>query len=197
MIKQSQILLAVMLGSSISALSVNADDMDIKEHKASGFTGYYIGAALKADHITIGGTAESDTSMGYGALLGWRFQLNDKLLLGLEGNLDSRTGELKGYQSSFAFDYSWQLTTTIATVVGEGNNHMLYARLGVGGIKVDPTIHGRRFRSEHFEGALSALGYEWRLRENVGVRTEVSYISYDEELDFEQTQSSVSIIYNF
>ena len=189
--KSTSVLLLVVCASLVAMPSE-------AERKQNKFSGFYMGAGINVDYLTakIHDNDESETNLGYAGLIGWRYQWNNNWVTGLEGALGDREGDLGDDVARFKFDYNWHWSATVGKVFGEQSNQLLYVKLGVGGIQVNGKVHGQKL-THNFKGVRSALGYERFLTENINVKAEVSYISYDSHFDFEQIQTGVSILYKF
>jgi opacity protein-like surface antigen len=163
------------------------------------FTGWAIDAGLSLGRISAeihdGDGDADDVGAGYAALISWRHQRDNNWVLGVEGSLGDRQGDLGDDTVSFEFDYNWHWSALAGKAFGVGKTQLLYAKLGVGGIQVKGEIYGQGIPSHNFKGVRSALGYERVLTEHVHVKTEVSYVSYDK--NFDQLQTNVSFLYTF
>ena len=163
------------------------------------FTGWAIGAGFSLGRISAeihdGDGDVDDVGAGYAGLITWRYQRDNNWVFGVEGSLGDRQGNLGDDTVSFEFDYDWHWSGLAGKAFGAGKTQLLYAKLGVGGIQVKGEVHGQGIPSHNFKGVRSAFGYERVLTEHIHVKTEVSYVSYDE--NFDQLQTTVSFLYTF
>jgi hypothetical protein len=195
--KVINLVLIVVFGKLLLTQACTAAEDEAAADEHYNFSGLYVGAGLAADYLTaeIHDDDESDSNIAYSAFLGWRQQLGNGWVFGVEGALGDRRGDLSDGSARFKFDYNWHWSATAGKVFGAAKDQLLYAKLGVGGIQVKGTVHGQKLSSHNFKGTRWAVGYEKVLTGNLHAKAEASYISYD--TNFEQMQAAVSVLYRF
>jgi opacity protein-like surface antigen len=189
--------LVAFLGATLVAQPCVAAEAKKALDEHSTFSGVYVGAGLAADYITaqIHDDDVSDSNIAYSALIGWRHQMENDWVFGVEGALGDRKGNLSNDSARFKFGYNWHWSAITGKAFGTSKDQLLYAKLGVGGIQVNGNVQGQGIPSHNFKGTRWVIGYERALTTNVHVKVETSYISYDK--NFEQIQTAASFMYRF
>jgi len=189
------VLLAVLF--SISLVATAEPDQEIK--RGRDFSGFYVGAGISANHLSadVNHTSESESKLGYAGMIGWRYSLNNNWVLGIEGSLGDADGKFSNAQAEFKFDYNWHWSASAGKVFGAQDHQLIYVKLGVGGIQVKGEFNNQRLGSHNYKGTRTAIGYERVLTEQLNLKAELSFVSYDSGLDFEQIQNGISLVYKF
>ncbi len=139
----------------------------------------------------------SDKHVDYGVTLGWRYQTKKDWVVGTDLNLNMSNGDMRYSAARFELDYHWNAGLSLGRAFGVQSRQLAYAKAGVGGVEVSGEIQGENIPNKHYEGAYYAFGYEYLIKDNIGIGFETAFISYDERIDFEQTQLKTKLIYHF
>lgn len=152
------------------------------------FDGFYGGASIGYDKITatINHQDGHDSSLSVEGVIGYRIQFDNDWVIGIEGSLGDRQGDLSQQNVQVSFGRIWGLAATVGWSFGQQKDNLIYGKLGVAGIDVDVKAHGNYVGGQNFEGPVSTLGYERVLTDNISLRMEVSYSSFDDGLDYWQ-----------
>jgi outer membrane immunogenic protein len=177
----------------LSTSALFADDANHNEDKK--FDGFYVGAQAGIDRMSarVHSDRQNDSGFIFEALIGYRFQFSNNLVVGIEGSVGDRAGSFSHHDLVLKFGKAWSVAASVGISFGVDKDNLIYGKLGVGGLEVDAFAHGSRVDSQNFEGPVSTLGYERSLSDRLSFRTEVSYSSYDPNLDQWQTKLGLSV----
>jgi len=185
--------LSLLVSSVINAADDDGQDSDDSKR----FDGFYIGAQIGIDRITVKvhNNKQHDSSFNYEAMLGYRYQFDSNWVIGVEASLGDRSGSIRNQYHVIGFDRIWQTSALLGKTFGTANDNLVYGKLGVGGIEVDVKANGVSFSQQSLEGPVSTMGYERYLSDRLSFRLEVSYSSYDPNLD--QWQPKLGVLVKF
>lgn len=161
------------------------------------FTGFITGANIGISHMEVNTHqgSVSDTDMNYEVLLGYRVQTDNQWVWGIEGALGDSRVNIDTANSQLDFDYAWHWTLTLGKVIGDNSEQLIYLKAGVGGIQVDPVVHGVAQAVDNYQGGYFGLGYERAVSESFSLRVQATYIEYDPS--FDQQQLNMGFLYKF
>ena len=140
---------------------------------SSPFTGLYGGVEAGVDWTKLRGDVKRDRSLYYGGVLGFRQQMDNGLVMGVEGTFGD-----SGYNNrarGVKADYEWSTSLILGTTFGDGNN-LLYGKAGYAQTSFDP--QGTEGDSFTDGGWRFGGGYERALNENVSFRLGGDYTTY-------------------
>lgn len=140
------------------------------------FTGLYGGLEAGVDWTKLADDAKRDRSFYYGGVLGFRQQMDNGLVMGVEGTFGD-----SGYKNNalgLAADYEWSTSLILGSTFGDGAN-LLYAKAGYAQTSFDPI--GTPDDSFTDGGWRFGGGYERALTQNVSFRLGGDYTTYGED----------------
>lgn len=140
------------------------------------FTGAYGGVEAGVDWTRLADDAKRDRSLYYGGVLGFRQQLDNGLVMGIEGTFGD-----SGYKNNalgLRADYEWSTSVTLGTTFGDGLN-LLYGKAGYAQTSFDPI--GTEDDSFTDGGWRFGGGYERALNENISFRLGGDYTTYGDD----------------
>jgi hypothetical protein len=186
--------LTSLLASTPTLAHEKGNDEQNQERR---FQGFIVGAQVAASRISadINKRTLSNTSLSYEGFTGYRLQTNQDWVFGIEGTLGDRQGNLGFEQGALDFSYLWNWSVTAGKVFGANRDHLLYSKLGVGGIQLRTLAHETLVARHNYKGVQSTVGYERSISPHLGLRLEASYISYDP--GFNHLQSKLGLVYTF
>lgn len=181
-----------------NAAATEPAQLPSKRDSLSVLSGPYIAAGLSANDIDadIHHHQISDKALGYHTSIGQRIQVNSEWLLGLEGSIGDVSDDLRRGDSRYSLSHNWHWSLMAGKLFGDNKNQLLYGKLGVGGIKLKASNSEGSLGEHNFKGTRVGFGYERVLSKRMSIATELSYISFDEHINFEQTQLSVALLYH-
>lgn len=147
---------ACIAASALISVSINADD---EKH----FNGVYIGA--EGGYLDLAGI--EDGGIAYNGLLGIRTQMDNGLVLGLEGTFGSADIEF--------LDHVWSVSGTLGMAVGAEKRGLLY----IGGGYAKAKASGFGFTVTGDDYAVKA-GYEHALNDTLSIRAQASTFAFDD-----------------
>lgn len=147
---------ALVAGAALLSFSAHADDKN--------FDGPYVGAE-------VGYTEFSGGSDGvyYGGLVGFRKQLDNKLVLGLEGSFGSADIDF--------LDHIWSVGATVGYVLGDSKKGLLY--VGSGYAESKSSAFGATVKGGDYT---VKLGYEHVLNNTLSLRVQTYTVAFDAEV---------------
>lgn len=154
------------------------------------FTGLYGGIEGGFDWTKLATDVKRDRSLYYGGVLGYRAQMDNGLVLGLEGTIGK-----SGYDNNalgIEASYEWSSSLLVGTTIGDGNN-LLYGKAGFVRSNFDPV--GTPNDSFNDDGWRFGLGYERALSSNMSLRLGGDYTTYGN--DVEQWQTKAGLLFSF
>ncbi len=155
--------IAAVAAALISATTaVSADD-------TKKFDGVFAG--VEAGYVDFGSSTDAFI---YGLEAGYRKQLDNNVVIGVEGTL-SRV-ELNGV------DFLWSTTAIAGRAFGADNQHLLFLGAGFSQLNADNGT-GEAFKAD--------LGYEYALENGMSFRTKLS------TYEFDSVQATVGLSYRF
>ena len=160
---------AVTALTALIAVPASAQD-------TSPFTGLYGGVEAGVDWTKLSGDVKRDRSLYYGGVLGFRQEMDNGLVMGVEGTFGD-----SGYNNravGVKADYEWSTSLILGTTFGDGNN-LLYGKAGYAQTSFDP--QGTEGDSFTDGGWRFGGGYERALNENVSFRLSGDYTTYGDD----------------
>ena len=154
------------------------------------FTGLYGGVEAGVDWTKLQGDVKRDRSIYNGGVLGFRQQMDNGLVMGIEGTFGD-----SGYNNralGVKADYEWSASLTLGTTFGDGNN-LLYGKAGYVQTSFDP--QGTEGDSFTDGGWRFGGGYERALTDKVSFRLGGDYTTYGN--DNGQWQAKGGLILRF
>jgi len=170
-----------------SSATVAADDS---------FSGLYIGAEGGFDSTTFGGA--KDNTRYLGGLLGFRYQMDSNMVLGIEGTYGN-----SGYSGSGGFDFStpdfgneWTASGLLGFAFGDDNDNLVFAKVGYTQTKFDIIDNDTdAVTSGDVTGLRFGGGYERKFGDILSVRLSVDYSK--PESFFKQLQAKAGLLVSF
>ena len=137
------------------------------------FDGLYGGIEAGLDFTKLNGDQKRDRSLYYGGVLGFRSQMDNGLVVGLEGTLGDN-----GYNNNAAgitSKYEWSTSLTLGTAFGDDGANLIYGKAGYAQARFNPTGENNAFNDG---GWRFGGGYERAINENVSLRLSGDYTTY-------------------
>jgi hypothetical protein len=152
------------------------------------FDGLYGGIEAGVDWTKLGTDRKRDRSTYYGGVIGYRSQMNNGLVVGLEGTFGD-----SGYNNNalgINSDYEWSTSLTLGSTFGDGNN-LLYGKAGYAQTRFDPIL---ATADKYNDGGLRlGGGYERSLNESLSLRLSGDYTTYGNEVGQWQTKAGLLV----
>lgn len=165
----------------------------------SKFSGLFVGVGLSNSQVSadIRHKKTTDTSLGYHVGISKRIHINDNWIVGVEGSIGDITGDLSRDDSKYKLSHNWHWSLLAGRVIGANRDQLIYATFGVSGMRVKGASPRVSRDNHNYKGARAALGYERAITNSLNLSTEVSYVSFDEDIDFVKKEARVSVLYRF
>lgn len=139
----------------------------------SPFTGLYGGVEAGVDWTKLANDNKRDRSVYYGGVLGYRAELDNGFVMGLEGTFGD-----SGYNNralGLKADYEWSASLTLGSTFGDGGN-LIYGKAGYVQTSFDPQgTEGDSFKDG---GWRFGGGYERALNDRLSFRLGGDYTTY-------------------
>ena len=165
---------------------------------AADFTGPRVEAHVGWDRVGVdsGGVDDHEDGIAYGVGVGYDFALNDRLIAGVEANVDffdtdySETigATTYGLEAKRDFDIAARLGTKV------GENALLYAKVGYTNARIKASAVGGGVNisdAENGDGVRLGAGVEYALGTNVYAKAEYRYSNYEGGFDRNQVLTGI------
>ena len=166
---KSKILIIAALGTTLgTALTTTAFAQENKP-----FSGLYGGVEAGVDWTKLANDLKRDRSLYYGGVIGYRQQMDNGTVFGLEGTFGD-----SGYNNNalgLKSEYEWSTSVVLGQTFGDGGN-LIYGKAGYAQATFNPV--GTPNDSFNDGGWRFGGGYERALSENVSVRLGGDYTTY-------------------
>ena len=167
--------------ASLLAGAANAADGDKQ------FDGLYGGIEAGVDWTKLAGEAKRDRSLYYGGVLGFRSQMDNNMVLGLEGTFGD--SGYKNNAQNLKLGYEWSASLTLGQAFGRDGANLVYAKAGYVETRVKE-IDGEDVSSK-LDGWRFGGGYERALTDNMSLRLGADYTTYGDETSGWQTKAGL------
>ncbi|GHF25127.1 hypothetical protein GCM10017044_19880 [Kordiimonas sediminis] len=157
------------------------------------FDGAYAGLELGFDKMKVTGAGDAninDKSLYYGGILGYRTQMDNGLVVGVEGTLGDNSANL--FENART-KHEWSTSLTLGTTITDST--LLYGKVGYAEVKNKFTPADEDSFSVTDGGWRAGVGAEFALANNISLRTGVDYTRYDSNL--KQWQGKAAVVFNF
>lgn len=152
------------------------------------FDGFYGGIEAGVDWTKLGTDLKRDRSLYYGGVIGYRSQMSNGLVAGLEGTFGDSA--YKNNALGINSDYEWSTSLILGSTFGDGNN-LLFGKAGYAQTRFDPvatTADKYNDGGWRFGG-----GYERALNENLSLRLSGDYTTYGNDVGQWQTKAGLLV----
>lgn len=185
---------AVAAVATVSSMTAQADD--------SFFSGPYVGAEVGFTDLGFADDAfdfDSSVDTGanglfYSAIVGYRMQLDNGLVVGLEGSVGGSSSDITDGDDKYSTGRQLGIDATIGTTLGNADNILLFAAVGYRNARATIT-DGTDSYSANGDGVKFGVGVEYAFSETISLRTTANYINY--EADVREIQVLVGVLFNF
>ncbi len=166
--KFSKTIIGVVAASTLMTAAASAADGDKK------FDGAYAGVEAGVDWTKLAGDAKRDRSVYYGGVIGFRSQMDNNMVVGLEGTFGD-TG-YNNHATGLKSEYEWGASLTLGQAFGSDGANLIYGKAGFVRARFDPTsAEGDAFNDD---GWRFGGGYERALGESLSFRVGADYTTY-------------------
>lgn len=191
---------AIIIGISTALTGASIADSDggnwPQKEQNKYFDGFYTGLELGAENIeprefgSIFDPNTDDTSLYYGLLFGYRMQMDNNWVFGVEGNFGdttrSQTFDIPvsgfGDEGTKSTRHNWAALANIGRVFGEKSNHLVFARAGYTKLS-ERTVLDTLDDNASDGGWRFGGGYEHALSSSISLRATGDYITYGDDRD--------------
>lgn len=165
------IIATASLITAFSTATLAADD-DAKFH------GAYAGIEGGIDWTKLSATGSKDKSFYYGGIIGFRNQMANGLVVGIEGTLGD-----SGYKNDFIGiegGMDWSAGLTLGTAFGSDGANLIYAKAAY----VETKFSNETLDTSYRDGGWRfGGGYERAINSNVSFRLGTDYTTYGNDAD--------------
>ncbi|SDD53324.1 outer membrane protein [Kordiimonas lacus] len=169
--KFSKTIMGVVTASTLLAAGASAADGERK------FDGAYAGIEAGVDWTKLAGDVKRDRSLYYGGVIGFRRQMDNNMVYGLEGTFGDT-----GYNNNatgMKSEYEWSASLTLGQAFGSDGANLIYGKAGYVRTRFDPTsADGDAFNDN---GWRFGGGYERALGESLSLRVGADYTTYGDD----------------
>lgn len=167
---QKALLGAVAASTLFTAAATAADD----ERK---FDGIYGGIEAGLDWTKLAGDLKRDRSYYYGGVLGYRTQMDNDMVVGLEGTFGDN-----GYNNNatgLKATYEWSTSLVLGQAFGADRSNMIYGKAGYVKTRFNPSSAADDAFGD--AGWRFGGGYERALGDNLSFRLGGDYTTYGDD----------------
>lgn len=195
-----KLLTSILVIGKMTLLSIPnlyAGDAISSTDQQRSFHGIYGGIQAGISKISgnLHNTNQDTTSFSFDGFIGYRHQISNNWVFGIETSLGDHSGKILDSHRDISFEYAWNWTAVAGKAFGPNTENLIYGKVGVGGIQTRPIVGGNALPYHNYKGMFWAIGYERTVSKHIGLRAEVSYISYDPS--FDQVQSKIGVVFKF
>ncbi|NVJ70559.1 MAG: porin family protein [Alphaproteobacteria bacterium] len=166
--KFSKVIMGAVAASSLFAATANAADGDPK------FDGAYVGIESGVDWTKLAGDVKRDRNFYYGGVIGYRTQMDNNMVIGLEGTFGD-TG-YNNHATGLKSEYEWSTSLTLGQAFGSDGANLIYGKAGFVRARFDPTsADGDAFNDD---GWRFGGGYERAIGDSLSLRVGADYTTY-------------------
>lgn len=169
--KYSKTLAVVLAATTLATASANAQSGDQK------FTGAYGGIEAGVDWTKLAGDVKRDRNIYYGGVIGYRVQMDNNMVVGLEGSFGD-----SGYKNNATganSDYELGASVVVGQAFGRDGSNLLYGKAGYVRARFDPSAD--KGDSYNDSGWRFGGGYERALNDNLSLRVGGDYTTYGKD----------------
>lgn len=152
------------------------------------FDGLYGGVEAGVDWTRLAGDVKRDRSFYYGGIIGYRSQMDNGFVTGIEGTFGD-SGYNNGATGTTA-SYEWSTSLLLGSTFGDGDN-LLFAKAGYAQTRFNPTAAADDSFSDG--GWRFGGGYERAISNNMSLRLSGDYTTYGDDVGQWQTKAGVLV----
>ncbi|NVJ96840.1 MAG: outer membrane beta-barrel protein [Alphaproteobacteria bacterium] len=164
-------LLTAAAATTLFTAAAGAADDDRK------FDGVYGGVEAGVDWTKLAGDVKRDRSVYYGGVLGFRTQMDNDMVIGLEGTFGD--SGYNNHATGFKSEYEWSAGLTLGQAFGDDGANLIYGKAAYVKTRFKPT--GETGEAFSDAGWRFGGGYERALSENLSFRLGGDYTTYGKD----------------
>tara|TARA_B100001939_G_scaffold315853_1_gene301382 strand:- start:18752 stop:19312 length:561 start_codon:yes stop_codon:yes gene_type:complete len=160
------------------------------------FHGPYAGVEVGYNdfNVDVDGVDVGADGFSYGGFFGYRSQMSNNLVLGLEARVGESTASIEEAGAKIDAGRQLGIDATIGTTLGSENNMLAFAFVGYENARLTLKEAGME-ESEDLDGIRFGVGGEYALAQNLNLRATFAYTDY--ESDLRNIQFLTGLVYNF